>query len=176
MKITVIGNSGGGKTTLSRLLGKQYKVPVIHIDSIQFLPGMIIRPMDETRKILNDIQAEENWLMDGYGPLDMIEKRFAMADKIIFIDMPLWRHYWWCVKRQMKSLLGFRRVELPEGCYEATLPHTIKLFKTVWKVHTQMRPELLRILNRPQHKQKLVLITNFKQYAEYFSKLPTDLS
>lgn len=176
MKIAMIGNSGGGKTKLSRHLGAVYKIPVTHVDSIQFLPGMIIRPMEETRKFLNEIQNQENWLIDGYGPLDMIEKRFALADKIIFIDMPLWRHYWWCAKRQIKSLLGFRRIELPEGCYEATLPHTIKLFKTVWKVHTQMRPELLRILNRPQHKQKLVLMTTFKQYAEYFSKPMADLS
>ena len=155
MKIAVIGNSGGGKTILARKLSEQLNIPVTHVDSIQFLPGMMIRPMDETRKILNDVQALENWIIDGFGPLDMIEKRFGLADKIIFIDMPLWRHYWWCTKRQIKSFLGIRRKELPEGCYENSMAHTIKLFKTLWKVHTQMRPELIRILNRENLRNKV---------------------
>jgi adenylate kinase family enzyme len=161
----VIGNAGGGKTTLSRRLGEIYKLPMIHVDSIQFIPNMKIRALDETREILNRAVAQENWLIDGFGPLDLIEKRFAIADKIIFIDLPLWRHTWWCVKRQIKSIWS-RRAELPEGCNEATIGHTIKLFQTLWRVHTQMRPELIRILNRESLRHKVISIRNLKEWNE----------
>ena len=168
MKIAVIGNGGGGKTTLSRRLGEIHQLPVTHVDSIQFIPGMQIRPMEETRKILGEITAQENWLIDGYGPLDMIEKRFMMADKIIFVDFPLARHYWWCTKRQIKSLWS-RRSELPEGCNEASWAHTVKLFKTLWRVHTQMRPELIRILKRDGLRDKVLFITKFTQWKAIFN-------
>lgn len=171
MKIAVIGNGGGGKTTLSRRLGEIHQIPVTHIDSIQFVPGMKIRNLDETRKILSEIAHQENWLIDGYGPLDMIEKRFAEADKIIFIDFPLWRHYWWCSKRQIKSFLGFRRSELVEGCNEASLEHTIKLFKTLWRVHTQMRPELMRILNRENLRYKVIFVRTLKDWYQLYTNI-----
>lgn len=169
MKIAVIGNGGGGKTTLSRRLGHIYQVPVTHVDSIQFIPGMQIRPMEETRKILSEITAQENWLIDGFGPLDMIEKRFMIADKIIFIDFPLARHYWWCTKRQIKSLWS-RRSELPEGCSEASWAHTVKLFKTLWRVHTQMRPELIRILKRDNLRSKVIFVKTLADWNHAFKQ------
>ena len=169
MKVAVIGNGGGGKTTLSRRLGEIHKIAVTHVDSIQFVPGMKIRPQEETRKILGEIQAQENWLIDGYGPLDMIEKRFALADKIVFVDFPLWRHYWWCTKRQIKSLWS-RRAELPKGCNEASWNHTLKLFKTLWRVHTQMRPELLRILSRENLHNRVVFVRTLQEWQYLFDQ------
>ncbi len=169
MKIAVIGNGGGGKTTLSRRLGELHQLPVTHVDSIQFIPGMQIRPLDETRKILGEIASQDNWLIDGFGPLDMIEKRFLLADKIVFVDFPLARHYWWCTKRQIKSLWSGRR-ELPEGCNEASWSHTVKLFKTLWRVHTQMRPELIRILKRDGLSHKVIFVHSLKQWNTLFKR------
>lgn len=162
-KIAVIGNAGGGKTTLSRKLSQQLGVPLHHVDSYQFLAGMRIRPHQETIKILREIQAKDHWLIDGYGPLDIIEQRFQLADQIIFIDFPLWRHYWWSLKRQINSL-WFPRQELPPECFEANFHQTYKLFRTIWKVHTKMRPELLRILSRPNLREKVCHIRTYRDY------------
>lgn len=89
----------------------------------------------------------EFWLIDGFGPFDTIEKRFHLADKVIFVDFPLWRHYWWCTKRQLKNFWK-GKLEIGEG-NEASLRGTIKLYKILWKVHTQLRPKFLKILNPP---------------------------
>lgn len=165
-KIAVIGNAGGGKTTLSRKLSTQLNSPLHHVDSHQFLTGMQIRPHQETIKILNEIQAHSHWIIDGYGPLDIIEKRFLLADQIIFIDFPLWRHYWWSFKRQVISFWS-PRAELPNGCNEANFQQTYKLFRTIWKVHTKMRPELVRILNRPTLREKVRVISSYKEYRNF---------
>ncbi len=166
-KVAVIGNGGGGKTTLSRQLSDLLNIPVTHVDSIQFLPGMKVRPYSETIEILEKIQLQSHWLIDGFGPLDLIERRFGQADKVVFVDFPIWRHYWWCTKRQIKSLWTTRS-ELPEGCNEASLSHTMKLFKTLWKVHTQMRPELLRILGRDNLKAKVFYVRTLKDWDQLF--------
>ncbi|QDK45053.1 adenylate kinase [Bdellovibrio sp. ZAP7] len=160
-KIAVIGNAGAGKTVLSRRLAKLYQLPITHVDSIQFVEGMKIRPHKESITLLSDIQNQETWIIDGYGPLDIIQRRFQLADKIVLIDFPLWRHYWWATKRQIQNLWSPRK-ELPPGCSELSWEHTKKLYKTIGNVHRLMRPELLRILNREQQ-GKVVVIRNLSQ-------------
>lgn len=166
-KIAIIGNAGGGKTTLSRRLAQLHNLPLTHVDSIQFVAGLKIRPFAESIALLTEIQNQQTWIIDGYGPLDIIQKRFHLADKIVFIDFPLWRHYWWCTKRQIKSLWQ-QRAELPSGSREASWAHTVKLYKTLWRVHKQMRPELMRILARDSFRGKVISINTPKQWRQLF--------
>ena len=166
-KIAIIGNSAGGKTVLARQLAKLHNLPLTHVDSIQFLPGMKIRPHKESIEALSAIQNSEAWIIDGYGPLDIIEKRFELADQVILIDFPLWRHYWWLTKRQIRNLWSGRE-ELPEGCKERGLAHTIKLYQNIRSAHRLMRPELLRILKREKHQGKVVYIQNLEQWRQIF--------
>ncbi|MGE5086284.1 MAG: hypothetical protein ACM3MG_08300 [Bacillota bacterium] len=154
---------------MSRNLAEVYNLPLIHVDSIQFISGMKIRPHKESIEILLGYEEQEKWIIDGYGPLDIIVKRFGKADKIVFIDFPLWRHYWWCTKRQIKNLWS-PRPELPEGCDERSWEHTIKLYKTLWRVHKQMRPELIRILNREHLRNKVVTVRTYAQWKELAKK------
>ena len=162
-KIAVVGNAGAGKTTLSRNLAKIHGLPLVHVDSIQFLPGMKIRPHSESIRILNEIQATGSWIIDGYGPLDIIEKRFQASDRVVFIDFPLWHHYWWCTKRQIQNAWS-RREELPEGCEEFSISQTLKLFRTLWKVHQKMRPELHKIFKRENLLHKMVWVRNAREW------------
>lgn len=155
MKIAIIGNVASGKTTLARQISKEKNIPVTFVDSIQFLPGLVIRPYKQTIEILLNIQQHESWIIDGYGPLDILEKRFADADQIIFCDPPVYKNYVRLFIRQVKNIF-FPRKELPEGCSELTWMHTVKLFKTVHQQHQKMRPELIRILNREANKKKLL--------------------
>lgn len=166
-KIAVIGNACGGKTLLSLSLAKMYQLPLTHVDSIQFMPGMTIRPYRDSIQILAEIQNLEAWIIDGYGPLDILEKRLQLADHVVFIDLPIWRHFWWCTKRQIKNLFS-KRVELPEGCSEASYSHTVKLYKTIWGVHQKMRPEMIRILNRENLKSKVRFIQNLEDWNIVF--------
>jgi adenylate kinase family enzyme len=166
-KIAVIGNAGGGKTTLSRKLSQVHKLPLHHVDTHQFVAGMQRRENFQTVQILNQIQEQDSWIIDGFGPLDIIEKRFMIADRIIMVDFPLWHHFYWSTKRQIKSLWA-PRTELPAGCNEFTIEHTVKLYKTIWKVHTQMRPELLRILARENNRDKVVHVKNKRDWRNIF--------
>jgi len=166
-KIAIIGNGGGGKTTLSRRLHELYQLPITHVDSIQYTAGMKSRPIDETRKILNEVTESEKWIIDGFGPLDVMEKRFLNADLIVFVDFPLWRHYWWCTKRQIKSFWSPRK-ELPEGCNEASMAHTLRLYKILWRVHQQIRPQLLEIFSRPEVAPKVIPIENLVSWNQFY--------
>jgi adenylate kinase family enzyme len=165
-RLAIIGNACAGKTTLSRVLAQRENLPLTHVDSIQFTEGMNIRPHDESIAILSEIQSREEWLIDGYGPLDILEKRLEKAEKIIFIDFPIWRHYWWAIKRQVKSQWSPTRTELPQGCDDSTLPQTVRLLKSIWKVHTKMRPEMLRILAGKKFKSKVLFVRTLSDWRK----------
>lgn len=144
-KIAVIGNSCSGKTTLSRKLGVQTGLPVFHVDTIQFDSNLNIRPYKESIDALCKIQSQERWIIDGYGPLDILQERLQKADLIIFIDPPIWRLYFWLGKRQLQNVFK-RRSELVPGISELNWRHFMKAIKGIHKVHHLMRPEMLRIL------------------------------
>lgn len=168
-RIVIIGNSGGGKTTLSRKLHKIHQLPLHHVDSIQFLPGMKVRNHADSIADLTVIQNQESWIIEGYGPLDILEKRLALADRIVFIDFPLWKHMYWSLKRQLFYMVTrSQRPELPKNCFEGTWAQTRRLFKSIHNVHYQMRPELLRILSREQLKPKVEYINTQKQWDFVF--------
>jgi adenylate kinase family enzyme len=168
-RIAVIGNSGGGKTRLSRRLGQLHALPVVHVDSIQFLSGMKIRLHLESIAELSKLQMGEKWIIDGYGPLDILVARLELAEKIVFIDFPIWRHAWWLAKRQIQNIFSPRQ-ELPEGCSELTVEHTIKLFKTLKNVHQKMRPEMLKILSKESLKHKVIFVRTLKDWNQIFNQ------
>jgi adenylate kinase family enzyme len=49
VKISILGYSGSGKSTLARQLAKYYKIPVLFIDTVNFLPNWGERDRDEGR-------------------------------------------------------------------------------------------------------------------------------
>ncbi len=166
-RIAVVGNAGAGKTTLSRNLATIHQLPLTHVDSIQFLAGMKIRPHPESIQILNQIQDSDQWIIEGYGPLDIIEKRFQMASHVVFIDFPIWRHFWWSTKRQISNAWS-KRKELPEGCDEFSFAQTKKLYRTIWKMHKKMRPQLLKIFARENLKSKMIYVRTYSDWIQIF--------
>jgi adenylate kinase family enzyme len=168
-KIAVIGNSCGGKTVLSRHLQKKTQIPLIHVDQVQFLPGLKFRPYSESIEILKLEQQKSYWIIDGYGPLDILEQRLALADLIIMIDLPIRIHYLWALKRVIKNIFFAQRSELPRNSSERNFKHILKLFKTIYQIHTKMRPEMLRILSRDQFKNKVLFIRTTKDLDFYRS-------
>ena len=52
MKIAILGTSGSGKSTLAKRLGERYSLPVLHMDTVHFLPGWVERPFAEEEAIV----------------------------------------------------------------------------------------------------------------------------
>lgn len=167
-RIAIIGNSCAGKTRLARRLAKRHGLPLVHVDQIQFMEGLKFRPYPESIRILQAEQDKPQWIIDGYGPLDILENRLQKADWVIMIDLPLWTHYFWAFKRVIKNIFLRQRKELPANSSERDLKHILKLFKTIHQVHTKMRPEMLRILSRESLKSKTTVVRTVKDLNQTF--------
>lgn len=127
-RIAVLGNSGGGKTRLSLTLSDHLGLPYHSMDKLQWGPHWIPVPLAEQEKTHDHWLAQGRWIIDGLGHDSMMEKRLRAADTLVLIELELWRHCWWAMKRQVVGI--FRpRSDGPEGC--ALLPRSWQLAKAI---------------------------------------------
>jgi len=140
-RVAIIGNAGGGKSTLARKLGVALGLPVYHIDLLQWKPGWVSTPLAEFDREHNRWLAQPGWIIDGWGRPEAIQTRFELADTIILVDFPIRLHYWWAAKRQIQSLIQPRADWPPPGC--SAFAVTGRLLRLMWTIHQTMRPQLL---------------------------------
>ncbi len=166
-RVAVVGNAGGGKSTMCRKLGAALKLPVYAIDKLQWRPGWVPTPLDEFRRQHEQLITQERWIIDGWGPFDTMGARFALADTIIVVDHALYVHYWWALKRQFKTI--FRpRPDGPEGC--PLLPMTWQLLKMMWRIQTDGRPELLRLVDSFRNQKRIIHIRSPRELHQFIEQ------
>lgn len=158
-KIVIIGNACSGKTKLARWLSKWHEGACIHVDSLQFNPDLSRRPNSEVIQLLQEIESQDAWIIDGYGPLDIFQNRLKQADLIVMLDLPYFCHFVFALKRLL-SLLLKPRAEMKGKSSELNWSHIRKLFQSIVKHQYLMRPELLRILSREPISKKVIYIKN----------------
>jgi len=149
-RIAVIGNGGGGKSILARALGKHLGIPVHEVDEVQWLPGWHRAPLDEVTHILEGWAAEDSWIIDGFGPWPVINRRMGRADAIVYVDFPFRTHLWWAAKRQAMSLVQRRA-----WAGQSAPPSSLVLFRTLRRVHA-MRSDMLELVTNNGRSAKLV--------------------
>src|SRR3974377_1665393 len=103
-KVAVFGNAGGGKPPPARRLADLPRLPLYPLDLIQFKAGGGPVPHEEYLKAHADILRRDAWIIDGFGCVASAWERFAAADTLVYVDLPLIIHYWWVTKRFAKAL------------------------------------------------------------------------
>lgn len=152
-RVVVIGNAGGGKSALSLRLAETQRLPYTDVDSILWLPGWQLAPVETYQAEHSRRIAEERWLLDGLGRRESIPSRLARATDIILIDMPLWMHFWLAAERQIRWAAG-PIPHPPGGLSEA--PPTRALFESIWEVDRDWMPELRSLVEGEKRRGKRV--------------------
>lgn len=92
-RVMVIGNAGGGKSTMCKALSAAHSLPYYAIDKIQWRPHWVRAPEAEFTAAHEAILRQEKWLLDGFGSWPSVLRRMNEADTIIFVDHSIWVHY-----------------------------------------------------------------------------------
>jgi adenylate kinase family enzyme len=152
-RAVVIGNCGGGKSTLARRLGLAWQCDPVEIDGLLWQPGWQLTPSDIYEAEHARLIAGEDWIIDGLGRLDSIPARLTRATDIVLVDMPLWIHFWLAAERQIQWSAG-RLEDPPAGI--ADMPPTESLFRTIWDVDQNWMPEIRRLVALEEQRGKRV--------------------
>src|ERR1700761_3854554 len=138
-RTVIIGNSGGGKSTLARRLSAARACPHIEIDALLWQPGWQLTPVETYNTEHARLIAVDHWIIDGLGRRESIAARLDRATDIILVDMPLWMHFWLAAERQIAWARG--AIEHPPAGL-AAMPPTEALFRTIWDVDRDWMPEI----------------------------------
>jgi adenylate kinase family enzyme len=64
-RVLVMGRSGSGQSTLVSQLGQHLGIPVVHLDTLHFLPGWVEVDAAVEEARLREIVATDRWIIDG---------------------------------------------------------------------------------------------------------------
>ncbi|MBD1866232.1 AAA family ATPase [Cyanobacteria bacterium FACHB-471] len=88
-RISVVGTTGSGKTTLARRIAQQLQVPHVELDALHWEPGWTEASDQVFRDRATEALAGDRWVVDGnYSKArDLVWSR---ADTVVFLDYPFW--------------------------------------------------------------------------------------
>ncbi|MEZ5930799.1 MAG: adenylate kinase [Alphaproteobacteria bacterium] len=146
-RIVVIGNAGGGKSTLARRLASRRNVAYVEVDRLLWKRDW--QPADAESYAIAHAHALAGpaWVIDGLGRRDSIAQRLQRSTDIILVDLPLWTHFWLAAERQIAWSRG--SIEHPPADASAP-PPTEALFRTIWEVDQSWMPDLRQQIDRAE--------------------------
>jgi adenylate kinase family enzyme len=168
MKISILGYSGSGKSTLARLFFEKYNIPVLHFDSIQFLPDWEIRPLEEKRKLTKEfLETHDSWVIDGTYSRLYFDERMENSDKIILL---LFNRFS-CLYRTYSRYLKYKnttRPDMAKGCNEK---FDFEFFKWVmWLGRSKTAVTRFKNIAK-KYPDKVIIIKTQKQLDKFIKTL-----
>jgi adenylate kinase family enzyme len=160
-KIYIVGIVASGKTTLAKKLSKQSNIPYYELDCVihhKTALGRYKRTPEQQVEVLKSIDHEEDWIIEGTYR-ESCHCLLDMADKIIFLDTPLWKRNYRIFLRYIKQRLRL------EKCHYKSDFKMLKLMYKWTKEFEQNRVSFEQMLN--QYENKLLVIKNANQLPHH---------
>ena len=108
-RILVYGVTGSGKTTIARQIAARTGLPWHEVDNLTWEPGWVVVPVEEQRRRIAAICAEERWILDtAYGA--WLEVPLARVELIVALDYPRWRSLARLIRRTLLRNLDHKPI------------------------------------------------------------------
>ena len=164
-RVLIIGNSGGGKSTLARRLGEKLGLPIIHLDVLFWQPGWVESDDDAFRARTAEALTAPAWVCDGNfgGTWDL---RMPLADTIVWIDKPAWL----CLIRAIWRVVQYRdgdRPDMAEGCRESV---DLAFYHFIWTYDREVRPKLEAALAEHGAQAHVVRLKSDREIAAFLAQ------
>lgn len=90
VRISVVGTSGSGKSTVGRAAAARLGVPFLELDSLRHQAGWVELPDDQFVARTAEVVAGDGWVVDGnYSAVRPVV--WARATSVVWLDLPRWR-------------------------------------------------------------------------------------
>ncbi|MGE0254048.1 MAG: adenylate kinase [Alphaproteobacteria bacterium] len=163
-RVAVFGNAGGGKSTLARRLADLTGLPLHVIDMMQFAAGGVAVPRHEFLRAHADVLRRDAWIIDGFGGVTPSWERFAVADTLVYVDLPLSTHYAWVTKRFIKGLFADPK-GWPEG--SPLWSSTLDSYRVIPRCHRELTPRYRRLVAEAAASKRVHHLTSAAQIRSF---------
>ncbi|MBD2183480.1 adenylate kinase [Planktothrix sp. FACHB-1355] len=172
-KVAVFGNTGGGKSTLSKRLSEITGLPLHILDKIQYQSGGIEVPREEYLHAHQQILMSDRWIIDGFGCKETLWLRLDEADTLVYLDLPLYVHFWWVNKRLMT---GFFKP--PEGWPSKSplLKSSLNSYRVLWLCHKYLTPKYREYIKEVETTKSIYHIRSTKDISQFFELIENQIN
>lgn len=176
-RVSVIGNSGSGKTRLARQLAEHVGVPFVELDALHHLAGW--EPIDPDVFLLRvrEIADTDSWVIDGnYRTVVMDGPVWQRADTIVWVDLPRWQTIWQVTSRSVARAVT--RQELWNGNRESVRNLFARdpdrsIIRWSWTQHGKYRDRYGTAMTDPRLGHiTFVRLSSRRRAAQWFASLP----
>jgi adenylate kinase family enzyme len=167
-KVAVFGNTGGGKSTLSKKIAEIASLPLYALDKIQFRSGGAQVPNADYLRAHQEILARDRWVIDGFGSMETMWQRLDVADTLVYVDLPLYVHFWWVTKRALTA-----SVKPPEGWPERSpiLKSSIDCYRVLWLCHTVLTPRYREYVDRAKDTKNVYQLKSVPDISDFIKSI-----
>lgn len=167
-KVAVFGNAGGGKSTLSKRLSEITGLPLHVLDKIKYQSGGAEAPHEDYKHVHQKILDTDQWIIDGFGCMETLWLRLSEADTLVFVDLPLYVHFWWVTKRFITGCF-----KPPEGWPEKSpiLKSSINSYRVLWPCHKYLTPRYREYIEQAQSTKSVYHIRSTEQISQFFESI-----
>jgi hypothetical protein len=151
---------------MARRLAGLTGLPLYPLDVIQYPTGAAKIPHDEYRRIHTELLGRDAWIIDGYGCRKSAWERFAAADTLIYIDLPLTRHFAWITKRLLNGMF-----KTPEGWPDGSpmIKSTISSYRVLWLCHRHLTPQYRELVAEAQDGKRVHHLKSVSEIESFLS-------
>ena len=171
-KVAVFGNAGGGKSTLSKRLAEITGLPLVTLDRLKYRTGGSIVPHDEFKAAHDALLQQDQWIVDGFGSLDTVWERLNVADTLVYVDLPVFRHYWWVTKRFLKGVF-IPPESWPEN--SPLLKGTLNSYITVRLCHQKLTPRYRAYVSQAGADKRVYHLQTVQDVKKFYQAVAIEL-
>ncbi|AFY36888.1 hypothetical protein Lepto7376_0455 [[Leptolyngbya] sp. PCC 7376] len=167
-RVAVFGNTGGGKSTLSRQIAAVTGLPLHVLDKVQFKSGGIPVSPEEFTQAHQRILDSERWVIDGFGNPKLLWQRLDIADTLVYIDLPIYIHFWWVTKR---FITGY--IHPPKGWPENSplWKSSMNSYKTLYLCEKYLTPKYREYVEKSKTTKNVYHLRSPKEITQFVKSL-----
>ncbi len=109
-RISVVGSSGSGKSTVARRLATALAVPYVELDELHWGPNWTGATGPELSQKIEAATEHAAWVVDGNYWSKVGPQVWTRADTVVWVSPPRWRAMWQSVARTIGRLATRREL------------------------------------------------------------------
>jgi adenylate kinase family enzyme len=170
-KVAVFGNAGGGKSTLSNRLSQITGLPLYILDKIKYQSGGVEVPEQDYQRIHQEILVSERWIIDGFGSIETLWPRLNEADSLVFIDLPLYVHFWLVTKR---LITGYFKPPAGWPQKSPILKSSLNSYRVLWLCDKYLTPKYREYIKQAQSSKSVYHIRSTQEISQFFELIENE--
>ncbi len=149
-RISVIGTTGSGKTTVARRTAEALGVPHIELDALHWGPDWEAAPLETFRERVSDAIQGEGWVVDG-NYSNVRDIMWDRADTVLWLDYPFLGTFLRLLWRTLRRLI--LREELWNGNRESLTMMLSGDSILLWAItsHPRYGEEYAQLMSDPEY-------------------------